>query len=204
MQRPSTLLCEAGRASSFSSNRVSCGFRAAWICSRCSRRISFQSYCLPSRRNKRRHGDRPQERRNIWRSEKLQRRERGNPGSRDQNKRREDRRGRNSAGRACDRCMRAGPSRELPDRGENTPISLRPQGTRRAAAESPASMRERYLAAAAVAATSSVTTLKPASVQGPNDVTMATSVASRPRAIRMRPIRGVLWRASKVYQRPPR
>jgi hypothetical protein len=122
----STLLCEAGRASSFSSNRVSCGFRAAWICSRCSRRISFQSYCLPSRRNKRRHGDRPQERRNIWRSEKLQRRERGNPGSRDQNKRREDRRGRNSAGRACDRCMRAGPSRELPDRAENTPISLRP------------------------------------------------------------------------------
>ena len=47
-------------------------------------------------------------------------------------------------------------------------------------------------------------TLNPASVQGPNEVTIATSVASRPRAIRMRPMRGVLWRASNVYQRPPR
>ena len=28
-------------------------------------------------------------------------------------------------------------------------------------------------------------------------------MASRPVAIRMRPIRGRLWRASKVYQRPP-
>ncbi|CAN3992153.1 hypothetical protein MCBRY_002979 [Methylocystis bryophila] len=41
-------------------------------------------------------------------------------------------------------------------------------------------------------ATSSEITLKPASVQGPNVVTNATSVASRPRAIRMRPIRGLL------------
>src|SRR5258707_11018933 len=52
--------------------------------------------------------------------------------------------------------------------------------------------------------TSSVITLKPASVQGPNEVTIATSVASRPRAIRMRPMRGTLFRGSKVYQRPPR
>ena len=51
---------------------------------------------------------------------------------------------------------------------------------------------------------SSVITLKLASVHGPNDVTIATSVASRPRAIRMRPMRGLLWRASNVYQRPPR
>ncbi len=52
--------------------------------------------------------------------------------------------------------------------------------------------------------TSSVKTRKPASVHGPNDVTIATSVASRPRAIRMRPMRGTLLRGSKVYQRPPR
>jgi hypothetical protein len=52
--------------------------------------------------------------------------------------------------------------------------------------------------------TSSVITLKPASVHGPNEVTIATSVASRPRAIRMRPMRGLLWRASHVYQRSPR
>jgi hypothetical protein len=52
--------------------------------------------------------------------------------------------------------------------------------------------------------TSSVITLKPASVQGPNEVTIATSVASRPRAMRIRPIRGLLWRASNVYQRSPR
>jgi hypothetical protein len=52
--------------------------------------------------------------------------------------------------------------------------------------------------------TSSVITLKPASVHRPNEVTIATSVASRPRAIRMRPMRGLLWRASNVYQPPPR
>ena len=40
--------------------------------------------------------------------------------------------------------------------------------------------------------TSSVITLKPASVQGPKEVTMATSVASRPRAIKIRPMRGLL------------
>jgi hypothetical protein len=52
--------------------------------------------------------------------------------------------------------------------------------------------------------TSSVTTWKPASVLGPKIVDSATSVASRPRAIRMRPMRGVLCRASKVCQCPPR
>ena len=51
---------------------------------------------------------------------------------------------------------------------------------------------------------SSVHTLKPASVVMPKLLLMATSVASRPGAIRMRPMRGLLWRASKVYQRPPR
>ena len=59
-------------------------------------------------------------------------------------------------------------------------------------------------AIAGTGVTSSVITLKPASVHGPNEVTIATSVASRPRAIRMRPMRGWLWRASNVYQRPPR
>jgi hypothetical protein len=42
--------------------------------------------------------------------------------------------------------------------------------------------------------TSSVVTLKSTSVCRPNEVTMATSVASRPCAIRMRPIRGSLCR----------
>lgn len=55
-----------------------------------------------------------------------------------------------------------------------------------------------------VATTSSVTTLNPASRVMPKLVESATSVASRPRAMRMRPIRGLLWRASKVYQRPSR
>ncbi len=52
--------------------------------------------------------------------------------------------------------------------------------------------------------TSSVTTVKPESTEGPKIVEMATSVASRPLAIKIRPMRGMLWRASKVYQRPPR
>ena len=39
-------------------------------------------------------------------------------------------------------------------------------------------------------ATSSVKTLKLARLHGPNEVTIATSVASRPRAIKMRPMRG--------------
>lgn len=54
------------------------------------------------------------------------------------------------------------------------------------------------------APTSSATTLKPASLAAPKLVESATSVASRPRAMSTRPIRGVLWRASKVYQRPSR
>ena len=53
-------------------------------------------------------------------------------------------------------------------------------------------------------ATSSVTTLKPMSFAGPKLVESATSVASRPRAMSTRPMRGLLWRASKVYQRPSR
>jgi len=52
--------------------------------------------------------------------------------------------------------------------------------------------------------TSSVQTLKLTSVLGPNVVAMATSIASRPLAIRTRPIRGTLLRGSNVYQRPPR
>ena len=39
---------------------------------------------------------------------------------------------------------------------------------------------------------------------GPNDVIMATSEASRPREMSIRPILGSLWRASNVYQPPSR
>jgi hypothetical protein len=52
--------------------------------------------------------------------------------------------------------------------------------------------------------TSSVNTLKLDNWLGPKEVTIATSVASRPFAIKIRPMRGLLWRASNVYQRPPR
>jgi hypothetical protein len=51
--------------------------------------------------------------------------------------------------------------------------------------------------------TSSVHTRKLSSVLGPKVVLIATSDASRPRAISTRPIRGVLLRASKVYQLLP-
>jgi hypothetical protein len=54
------------------------------------------------------------------------------------------------------------------------------------------------------AATSSVSTVKLWSVFGPKLVLIATSAASRPRAISTRPIRGMLLRASKVYHSPPR
>jgi hypothetical protein len=47
--------------------------------------------------------------------------------------------------------------------------------------------------------TSSVQTRNDFSLFGPNVVLMATSEASRPRAIKTRPIRGMLLRASKVY-----
>ena len=50
-------------------------------------------------------------------------------------------------------------------------------------------LENRHVFAGAADVTSSVMTLKPASVHGPNEVTIATSVASRPRAIKMRPIR---------------
>ena len=52
--------------------------------------------------------------------------------------------------------------------------------------------------------TSSVHTLKLVKVLGPNVLLIATSEASRPRAISTLPIRGVLLRASNVYQRPSR
>jgi two-component sensor histidine kinase len=48
--------------------------------------------------------------------------------------------------------------------------------------------------------TSSVQTLKLTSVLGPKVWVMGTSAASRPCAIRTRPIRGMLLRASNVYQ----
>src|SRR5580704_16429402 len=49
---------------------------------------------------------------------------------------------------------------------------------------------------------SSVQTRKVFKVWGPKDVASGISVASRPRATVMRPMRGMLWRASKVNQRP--
>ncbi len=50
----------------------------------------------------------------------------------------------------------------------------------------------RHVLAEAADVASWVITLKLASVHGPNEVTIATSVASRPRAIKMRPMRGLL------------
>src|SRR5689334_15092818 len=57
---------------------------------------------------------------------------------------------------------------------------------------------------AGVGTTSSVTTTNFVSVIRPKLVVSATSAASRPVAIRMRPMRSVLWRASKVYHWPER
>src|SRR6202045_4337162 len=51
---------------------------------------------------------------------------------------------------------------------------------------------------------SSVQTLKVFKVWGPKEVASGISVASRPRATVMRPMRGMLRRASKVNQRPSR
>src|ERR1700722_216900 len=51
--------------------------------------------------------------------------------------------------------------------------------------------------------TSSVQTLKLSRMFGPKVVAIATSNASRPRAIRTRPTRGTLLRGSNVCQRPP-
>ncbi len=50
--------------------------------------------------------------------------------------------------------------------------------------------------------TSSVQTVKPASVLGPNVLLIATSVASRPRAMSTRPIRGMLFRAIERVPAP--
>src|SRR6202043_4247360 len=55
-----------------------------------------------------------------------------------------------------------------------------------------------------LAGTSSVHTLKLVNVLGPNVLLIATSDASRPRAINTLPILGTLLRASKVCQCPPR
>src|SRR5882724_9949204 len=52
--------------------------------------------------------------------------------------------------------------------------------------------------------TSSLTTRNFVSVMRPKLVVSATSAASRPVAIRMRPTLGWLWRASKVYHWPDR
>ena len=54
------------------------------------------------------------------------------------------------------------------------------------------------------ARTSSVQTLKLANVLGPNVLLIATSEASRPRAISTLPMRGILLRGSNVYQWPSR
>ena len=52
--------------------------------------------------------------------------------------------------------------------------------------------------------TSSLTTMNFVRSMRPKLVVSATSAASRPVAIRMRPMRGWLWRASKVNHRPDR
>jgi hypothetical protein len=53
-------------------------------------------------------------------------------------------------------------------------------------------------------ASSSVHTRKLSRVFGPNVVAIATSVASRPRAMSTRPMRGTLFRGSNVCHAPPR
>jgi hypothetical protein len=66
-----------------------------------------------------------------------------------------------------------------------------------------AGLQHAYAAKAVRSGISSVITLNLVSWCGPNDAIMGMSAASRPRAIRMRPIRRALWRGSKVYHRPP-
>ena len=56
---------------------------------------------------------------------------------------------------------------------------------------------------ASPSATSSVQILKLSSLFGPKVVTIATSAASRPRAISTRPILGMLFRGSNMYHPPP-
>src|SRR4051794_12532443 len=53
-------------------------------------------------------------------------------------------------------------------------------------------------------ATSLVQTLNDSSRLTPKVVVRATSAASRPRAMRTRPMRGTLFRASNVYHCPPK
>jgi hypothetical protein len=60
----------------------------------------------------------------------------------------------------------------------------------------------RYGNSAGSFSTSSVHTLKLVSVFGPNVLVIATSTASRPRAISTRPVRGILLRGSKTCQEP--
>src|SRR5450432_744603 len=60
---------------------------------------------------------------------------------------------------------------------------------------------DNYCAVGIPAATSSVMTVKLVSQPLPNEVVIATSAASRPVAIKTRPIRGLLLRASNVHQR---
>ena len=62
---------------------------------------------------------------------------------------------------------------------------------------------QRIAASSTVYRSSSVHTLKLTSVLGPKVWIIGTSAASRPWAIKTRPIRGKLLRASKVYQWPP-
>ena len=64
--------------------------------------------------------------------------------------------------------------------------------------------RTREVRQAAAGSTSAVVTAKRSSVLTPNTIVIGTSAASRPRAITTRPMRGMLWRASKVCQRSPR
>ncbi len=63
-------------------------------------------------------------------------------------------------------------------------------------------MTQRSLAASC-SVISSVHTWNFVKVPGPNEVVSATSVASRPRAIKTRPMRGALCRASSAYHLPP-
>jgi hypothetical protein len=83
-------------------------------------------------------------------------------------------------------------------------LRLQHADRRRAGATSRCSGRQCDSATLPYPGTSSVTTSNFASRHAPKLVEIATSVASRPRATTMRPMRGALWRASNVYQRPPR
>ena len=91
--------------------------------------------------------------------------------------------GRRDAGRGASTNGRRvrGKMRQLVPR---RPRATRPQDRSRVSFRGFHALRMRHQA------TSSVNTLKLARLHGPNEVTIATSVASRPRAIKMRPMRG--------------